>query len=266
MNRNFRLALAAGALIVAACGDDSGTEEDDDSRDGNSGGSTTNGDAGTKTDAKTDADSGNGGNTTAENPSSGGKCSKGEYKSDESELTLCNKVENDKSCPAMSVLAGFTEFNGDLNLNPHDDSDLDAASCLETTGLLTVNGGVEVTSLKAFSNIKSLTGLAILDNDKLTTLAGFDKLGMVLELTVNANDGLTDIKGLPKGLKVGSLYVVGNDELASLDGLVASGIQIESTLAFENNAKLSSCKVADFAKRYPDAELSNFGNLTEQCK
>jgi hypothetical protein len=43
MNRNFKLALAAGALIVAACGDDSGTDGNDAGNE--PGGSTSSNDA-----------------------------------------------------------------------------------------------------------------------------------------------------------------------------------------------------------------------------
>lgn len=267
MNRNFRLALAAGALIVAACGDDSGTEGNDTGNE--PGGSTSSNDAGTP---KSDASSGtnrDGGDTTTESPSTGtgGKCGKGEYKYDDPELSLCPASDADDSCPAISKFAGYTSFDGDLNLYASNNDELTAASCLQTvSGRLTISDGVNVTSLESLSSVKSLSGLSILGMDKLTTLAGFDNLKVLIQLTINANDGITDITGLPQGLKVQSLYVQGNKALSSLDGLLASKIEIEKTLAFENNPKLSSCVVAEFAKNYPNAELSAFSNLTEVCK
>lgn len=253
---------------MAACGDDGGTEGEDDSRDGDSGSSTTSGDAGTRTNAKTDASgisNGDGGNTTAESPSSGGKCGNGEYKSNESELSLCGASESDDSCPPISVLNGYTKFVGDLNLYPVNDSDLAGASCLESAGSLVVAQSAELSTLKSLSNVKSVTGLEIVGNEKLNSLAGLDSLHQALTLTISVNDVMEELSGLPTGLKIGSLYVTSNPELTSIDGLIASKIEIADSLAFENNPKLSSCAVAEFAKKFPNAELSNFGNMVDQC-
>jgi hypothetical protein len=267
MNRNVRLALAAGALIVAACGDDSGTEGGGDSRDGDSGGSTS-GDAGTKADAKNDPSTGrDGGNSTAENPSTGsGKCNKGEYEPGKGEVSLCGPAtDDDGSCTLISELTGYTKFGGDLNLFPEKDGDLVGASCLESVGSLSIGQSKDVTSLTGLSNLKATNSLEIVGMDKLESLAGFEGLDTLVALTISGNDALSDLAGLPKGLKIGSLYVTGNFGLTSLDGLTASEVQITDSLAFENNPKLSSCKAAEFAKKFPAAELSNFGNLVAQC-
>jgi hypothetical protein len=266
MNRNFRLALAAGALIVAACGDDSGNERDD-ARNGDSRGSTS-GDAGTRADTKTDSSTGrNGGNSTTENPSAGsGECNKGEYESGKGEVSLCGPAKDDDgSCTLISELTGYREFGGDLNLFPDKDGDLAGASCLESVGSLSIGQSKEVTSLKGLSNLKATNSLEIVGMDKLESLAGFDALDTLVTLTISGNDALSDLAGLPKGLKIGSLYVTGNFGLTSLDGLTASEVQITNSLAFENNPMLSSCKAAKFAKKFPAAELSNFGNMVEQC-
>jgi hypothetical protein len=259
MNRNFRLALAAGALIVAACGDDGGTSDGDD------GETRSDASSATRSDASTGGGQGDAGTTAEQTPSSG-KCDKGEYKSDESELSFCGTTELEEGCPDIAELSGYTKVNGDLNLFPADNDDLAGASCLESVGSLVISLSEEVTSLKSLSKVKSALSIEVLDNDKLTTLAGFDGLTTISSLTINGNDGLTDLTGLPKGLKIGSLYVASNFELSSLDGLVASEVEISDTLAFENNPKLSSCAAAEFAKKFPDAELSNFGNKVEQCK
>jgi hypothetical protein len=128
---------------------------------------------------------------------------------------------------------------------------------------LAISGGTEITSLAGLENLKSARALEVVGLDKLRTLSGIDQLTHLNSLTVNGNLLLTDLQGLPDGFTVGSLYVAGNPELISLDGL--AHITVTEVVAIENNSKLSSCKVAEFAKKFSGVELSNFGNLTTVC-
>lgn len=255
MRLRFLMAHAVGALVVAACGGDGGSGGGDDGeKTPSTGGGSPSGnqDAGTN---------------TTNNPVSGGggSCGKGELKVGTGDLAYCNPRDADESCPSVEKLAGFSSVNGDLSIYLDDEGkDLSSASCLQTVnGTLSISEGSELTSLKGLDNLKTLKALEVLGLDKLTSLSGIDKLGSVNSLTINGNKALTDLKGLPSGFKVGSLYVTGNLGLVSVDGL--DNITVTEVIAFENNPKLSSCKVAAFAKKFPDAMLSNSGNLTETC-
>jgi hypothetical protein len=255
MKRNFGWTLAVGTLVVAACGSDgsgggSGDGDKTPKADSGSPATPTNRDAGTDTSASPVS-------------SGGGSCGKGELKVGTGELDYCDPSDSDDSCPSTEKLVGYTSVNGDLNIYPGKSKDLSAASCLQSAGTLSISGGTEISSLKGLDSLKSAKALEVLGLDNLTSLSGIDKLGSVNELTINGNPLLTDLKGLPSGFKVGSLYVNGNPELTSLDGL--DNITVTEVIAFENNIKLSSCKAAAFAKKFPSAEFSNFGNLTEEC-
>jgi hypothetical protein len=193
-----------------------------------------------------------------------GACGKGGLKVGTGELAFCAPSDADKSCPSTEELAGYTSVNGDISIYPGSSKDLSDASCLRTVATtLSISGGTELTSLEGLNNLEFVKGLEVLGLDKLTSLSGIDKLSSVDVLTINANEVLTDITGLPSGFMVGSLYVAGNSELISLDGL--ANIKVTDVIAIEKNPKLSSCKAAAFAKKFPDAKFSNFGNLSEVC-
>jgi hypothetical protein len=178
-----------------------------------------------------------------------GACGKGGLKVGTGELAFCAPSDADESCPSTEQLAGYTSVNGDISIYPGSSKDLSDASCLQTVATtLSISGGTELTSLEGLNNLEFVKGLEVLGLDKLT---------------VNANEILTDITGLPSGFTVGSLYVAGNSELISLDGL--ANIKVTDVIAIEKNPKLSSCKAAAFAKKFPGAKFSNFGNLSEVC-
>jgi hypothetical protein len=236
MKRNLGLALAVGTFVVAACGTDGGDTP------------FSNGAAGTDTNA---------------GPISGGPCGKGELDVGTGELHYCAPIDADDSCPSTDQLVGFTSVNGDLSIYPGTSADLSAASCLHSAGTLSVSGGSSLTSLEGLDSLANVKALEVVGMDVLTSLSGIETLSSVNAMTINNNLLLSDLQGLPSGFAVGSLYVVGNPELVSLDGL--ANITVTELIAFENNVKLSSCKVAAFAEKFPDAELSNFGNLTEDC-
>jgi hypothetical protein len=242
-------AHALGALVVAACGSDGG--DDGDKSPGVNTGSPSGG--------------GGGGNDNTVNPvGGGGACGKGALDVGTGELDYCDPSDSDESCPSTEKLVGYSAVDGDLNIYPGSGKDLSHASCLQTVaGTLSISEGSDLTSLEGLESLKSVRALEVLGLDKLTSLSGIDKLTRVNSLTINGNKALTDIEGLPSGFEVGSLYVAGNLALASLDGL--DGITVTDVIAIEKNPKLSSCKVAAFAKKFPAAKLSNTGNLTETC-
>jgi hypothetical protein len=191
-------------------------------------------------------------------------CGKGGLKVGTGELAFCDPNDADKSCPSTEELVGYTSVNGDISIYPGSSKDLSDASCLQTVATtLSISGGTELTSLMGLDSLEFVKGLEVLGLDKLISLSGIDKLSSVNTLTVNANEVLTDITGLPSGFTVGSLYVAGNSELVSLDGL--ANINVTDVIAIEKNPKLSSCKAAAFAKKFPGAKFSNFGNLSEVC-
>ena len=239
MKRDFGWVFAVGTLVLAACGSAGSGDGDGD---GDNFGSSRDFSAAV----------------------GGGSCGKGELDVGTGELAFCAPEEADRSCPSTDQLVGYTSVNGDLSIYPGMNQDLSAASCLlRGAATLSISGGSELTSLKGLEGLESVRALEVVGMDKLTSLSGLDKLRGVNSLTISVNYLLSDIGGLPNGFTIGSLYVNGNPELTSLDGL--DGITVTDLIAFENNVKLSSCKAAAFAKRFPSAQFSNFGNLTEVC-
>jgi hypothetical protein len=263
MRLNLAVALGAGALIVAACGDDSGSSDDTktDEKDSSTS-SATAADAGSKNDASAKGDAGS---STSENTNTGGSCGKGAYKFAESMLQLCGAGAEDGNCDPIAKAAGYTSFNGDVEIFPGTDSDLAALKCFSQAGMVELSGGTELKNLEGLSGLSKINGLSVTGLDKLTSLSGLDGLKgkSIVELTISGNAALTDITGLPDGLSVDSVYISGNVALVSLAGL--KGLKITNSLAIENNPKLSSCAAAAFAKDYPGVEFSNFGNKTETC-
>ena len=254
MRLNYELALAAGALVVAACGGGGG-DAAPSGQNTNPSSPPSNQDAGAV--ASTSPSAGGGG--------SSGSCGKGAYSFSASTLELCGAGADDGKCDPISKANGYTKYNGDVEIYPGTDEELSDLSCLSEVGMLTISDGMALTSLKGLGGVSSANGVAVIGMKKLTSLAGLDKLAnkSLVELTINANFALTDIVGLPAGLSVESVYIQGNQELTSLDGL--KGLKVTTSIAIENNPKLSSCVAAAFAANYPDVEFSNFDNKTETC-
>lgn len=254
MRLNYELTLAAGVLVAAACG--GGDDKTPGAQDTNASSASGNQDAGS---VSSSSPSG------SPSGSSGGSCGKGAYSFSASTLQLCGAGADDGKCDPISKAKGYTKYNGDVEIFPGTDDDLSDLSCLSEIGMLTISDGMELTSLKGLGGVSSANGVAVVGMKKLTSLAGLDKLAnkSIVELTINGNAALTDIVGLPTGLSVESVYIQGNQELTSLAGL--KGLKVTTSIAIENNPKLSSCVAAAFAAGYPSVQFSNFGNKTETC-
>jgi hypothetical protein len=240
MEGTMRLAVTrfvlGGALTLAACGGDDGerTEQSEDNSDG--------------------------GNSE---PSPGkGECSKGEYKGDHDTLTLCGKGMTCTGANEFPIekLRGYTSVQFDLEVQPGEDSDLSALSCLESVGGLTIAFGKELQDLTGLGKLKTALGLEIIENPKLTSLRGLGQLTTINQLTINFNDSLADIDGLPEGLQTLRFYLGTNANLTSLAGL--STLQVKDRIAIENNKMLPDCESEAFAARFPSADTVIKGNLT----
>lgn len=207
-------------------------------------------------------DDGDKGTDTNNGPSSG-KCGKGEYTKENGELITCDDDDADDGCIPYSDLAGYSSFAGDLSIHPGaGNTPLEKLGCFESVGTLTISGSDNLTDLTGLENLTKANGINLTSLDKLTSLEGL-AIKSSTQLTLSRNDALKNIEGLPSGFTIKSLWVNGNPALTSLSGL--DDAVITGTLSFENNKALSTCEIERFAAQFPNAKLTQKGNLEEDC-
>ena len=129
----------------------------------------------------------------------------------------------------LTGLSGLTTITGSCFIGPNIAlQNLNGLNNLESVGSnLTITGHPLLTDLSALSNVHTIGGLSISDNDMLTTLDDFSSLTTLdignnyANISIINNEKLASIAGLDNlsGAINGTLGIGGNPLLTAIDGL-----------------------------------------------
>jgi hypothetical protein len=127
---------------------------------------------------------------------------------------------------------------GDLVLTTQ--AEVDAFSCSEVMGDLTIGPSADITDLGSLSTLASVSGVFVIErNDVLADVDGLSGLTSVGWLIVRENGALADIDGLSSLVSASFFNLVDNDALTDVDGL-SSLTSVEEWVIIELNDALTN--------------------------
>ena len=165
------------------------------------------------------------------------------------------------STPVSVKIPGQPKFvcQGDVTLSSQ--ADVDAFSCSEVTGSLTISGN-DIINLNGLSSLSKLGGnITITDNPNLKTidLPALETLGGSM-ITISRNGNLSGISGFNNLVSVGSIYIQDNPKLQSISGFSSLvQVQVSSTAEFviERNNALTSLQGFETLTSTPTLRIAN---------